>query len=88
MTLAKGTSLLRLLVGLVEILIGAAAVLASYALVRPRAVGLSGPPSALSHLPFDLGFWALALLLFGTAMVLHALPPPPWAAHRRTKAAL
>jgi hypothetical protein len=49
-----------------------------YASLDPHAVGLSAPP--LSGLaPFDGGFFPVLLLLLGGALVLHALPSPPWA---------
>jgi hypothetical protein len=56
-----------------------------YACVDPRSVGLSKPPLTAPS-PFDSGFCALLLMLLGGALVLHALPSPPWTKGSRIKA--
>ncbi len=76
---------MRALIGVLTAALGAVFGWAGYALMDPSRAGLSALPAQVARLPFERGFWAVALLALGAATVLKALPHPPWANRRRVR---
>jgi hypothetical protein len=70
--------MLKGLIGLFTASVGVGIGWAGYALHDPVRAGLKALPPQVVWLPFDRGFWSLALMLLGAATVLKALPQPFW----------
>ena len=63
---------------LIGLMVSGAIGWAGLALWSPHAAHLTALPSMVKALPFDRRWWAIVLMLLGTAGVAAALPAPPW----------